>query len=363
MLPSRSNMIRSVIKGTGSYIPPVTIKNDFFLNHFFFEKNGQAINKPNAILIRKLKEITGIDERRYANDDQVASDLAYLSARNATESSGIDPETLDYIIVAHNFGDIRAGSNRVDMVPSIASRVKHLLQVKNPDCVAYDLPFGCPGWVEAMIQANYFIRSGDAKRCLVIGAETVSRVLDPHDRDSMLFSDGSGAVILEAATDTYSGIIAHKSRTFAGEDNRLIDMGNSFNADYQEPDNLLVKMNGRRVYEFAVSQVPALLKDLLDKNNLTISDVSKILVHQANEKMNAAILERVFHAYGISEIKTEIMPMTISWLGNSSVATVPTLLDLVMKGQLAGHQVYPGDKVVFASVGAGMNVNGILYQF
>lgn len=353
-------MIHSVITATGSFIPEVNIENDHFIGHAFLEKDGSPVKKPGEILIRKLTEISGIERRRYARKGQLTSDLASLAAEAALLENGMDRESLDYIIVAHNFGDVSDSSKTVNIVPSVASKVKHYLNVKNPDCVAYDLPFGCPGWVEAMIQANYYIRSGDAKRCLVIGADLMSRILDPHDRDSMLFSDGAGAAILEASGGP-EGIIAHKTRTFADESNLLIDMGTSLNPDYK-PDELTIKMNGRKVYEFALNHVPALIRDMLDQYQIPLASISKVLIHQANEKMDAAILERLFKLYNISEIPEGIMPMTIGWLGNSSVATIPTMLDLIRKNQLAGHRINPGDRVIFASVGAGMSINAIVYQ-
>jgi 3-oxoacyl-[acyl-carrier-protein] synthase-3 len=355
-------MITSLIRSTGCYIPEVHIPNTNFLQAEFFEKNHIRVAKDNAFVIEKFKEITGIEERRYARDDQQASDLGFLAALNALQNSGVDPETLDYIIVAHNFGDVAFKSNRVNMVPSLASRVKHLLQIKNPNCVAYDLPFGCPGWVEGLIQANYYIRSGDAKRCLVIGAETLSRVIDPYDRDSMIYSDGAGAVILEASTNG-KGILAHKTQTHAHEHALLLTMDKSFSPDYPDTDDLFIKMNGRKVYEFALNHVPLVVKELLDKAGETISSIQKILIHQANSKMDAAIVERLFKMYGMEAPLEQCMPMTISWLGNSSVATIPTLLDRILKGEMESHTIQSGDKIVMASVGAGMNINAVLYQF
>ena len=108
------------------------------------------------------------------------------------------PRQLDYILVAHNFGDVTEDNRRSDFVPTLAARVKHKLGIENPTTIAYDLPFGCPGWLQGVIQADYYLRSGDAKRVLVIGAETLSRVCDPHDRDSMIYADGAGAILLEA---------------------------------------------------------------------------------------------------------------------------------------------------------------------
>lgn len=355
-------MITSFIRATGSYIPDTVVANENFLKAEFFEKDNSRVVKSNEVVIRKFEEITGILERRYANPTHNASDLGFFAAKDALESSGIDPESIDRIIVAHNFGDIPLHSNRVDILPTLASRIKQHLQIRNPNCVAYDLPFGCPGWVEGLIQANYFIRSGDVKRCLVIGAETLSRVVDPHDRDSMIYSDGAGAVIVDASTNGL-GIIGHKTQTYALEHAMLLSMGPSFSATYDRVDDRFIKMNGRRVYEFALSQVPLVVKEVLDNAKICVSQVNKILIHQANNKMDEAIVERLFKLFGKDVSLPECMPMTISKFGNSSVATIPTLLDLILKGKFDNHVIRSGDKVVFASVGAGMNINAVLHQF
>ena len=207
------NQIKSIIIGTGKYIPTVVIKNEDFLSHNFYEKDGSPQTRKNENAIEKFKAITEIEERRYADAEFTASDLAYFAALDALESSGVDKEELDYIIIAHNFGDMKPGSNRTDMVPTLASRVKHKLGIVNPDCVAYDLPFGCPGWLQGMIQADYFIKSGDAKKILVIGSETISRIIDPHDKDSMIYADGAGATILGASDEESAGILSHKSQS------------------------------------------------------------------------------------------------------------------------------------------------------
>ncbi len=357
------NSIRSVFAATGSYIPEVVVPNSDFLDHRFFEKDGSLITKENELVIEKFREITGIEERRYVPVNQKASDIGLIAAKDALNSSGIDPETLDYIIVAHNFGDIAADNTRSDMVPTLASRIKHRLGIINPDCVAYDVPFGCPGWVQGVIQADYFIRSGDAKRCMVIGAETLSRVSDQHDRDSMIYADGAGAVILEADSTTGAGILAHKTQSHTIEHAMLLSMLPTGNPSACDQDSLYLKMNGRKLYEFALTQVPLVVKAALDKAGVGLADIKKVLIHQANDKMDAAILSRLFKLYGLENKDDTLMPMTISWLGNSSVATVPTLLDLVQKGKMPGQHIKKGDNVVLASVGAGMNINAIVYRF
>ena len=355
-----SFMNKTVIIGTGSYIPEVKVANAVFADHLFLEKGGTVLKHDNSLIIEKFKEITGIAERRYARHNQQASDLGTLAAERAIEAAGIDKETLDYIIVAHNFGDVANGSTRSNLLPSVASRIKSALQIKNPNCVGYDMAFGCPGWVESLIQANLFIKAGAAKRCLVIGTETLSRVIDPHDRDSMIYSDGSGAVIVEAQ-DTDPGIITHKTQTHAIDHAMLLYMDKS--NTLEDKDDLYVKMNGRKVYEFALSNVPLVVKATLDAAGVDILEIKKVLIHQANDKMDAAILERLFKLYGHDEVPAGVMPMTIRWLGNSSVATIPTMLDLILTGQLKGHEIRKGDKVIFTSVGAGMNINAVLYLF
>lgn len=354
--------IKSVIIGTGSYLPSRVVKNDAFLNHRFFEKTGEAIERDNAEIIQKFQDITEIEERRYANDDQLASDLGYLAAAAAIKDAGIDPESLDYIIAAHNFGDVKAGDTHVQIMPSLAAKIKHHLAIENPNCVAYDLPFGCPGWVQGIIQADYYLKSGDAKRVLVVGTETLSRVNDPHDRDSMIFADGAGATILEGRTSGTAGIIAHKTQSHTFKEAHYLYCGKSSNPAVHG-NNIYIKMDGRKIYEYALTNVPLVIKEAIDRAGLDISDVKKVLVHQANGKMDEAIAKRLFKLYGRTDMPEGTIPMTIATLGNSSVATVPTMLDLILKNNMETHELNEGDTVVFASVGAGMNINAVVYKF
>ena len=347
------------ITGAGSYIPKVITTNQEFEKNDFFNQDGSQLDYENTIVIEKFKSITGIAERRYLKDHLNNSDIAAFASKKAIEDAKINPEELDYLIVAHNYGDIKSGSNQSDTVPSIASRVKHLLGIKNPSCVAYDILFGCPGWIEAMIQANAFIKAGIAKKCLVIGSETLSRVIDPHDRDSMIYSDGAAAVILEE-TNGEGGILSHESATFAFDEAHFIYFGETFNKDISD-NQCYIKMYGRKIYEFALNHVPNAMKSCLEKANIDISEVKKILIHQANEKMDEAIIKRFYKLYGLTPPE-HIMPMTIDKLGNSSVATVPTLYDLILKDKMKNQNIEEGDIIIFASVGAGMNINAIVYR-
>ena len=347
------------ITGSGSYIPTKIVSNSDFSKHEFLNEDGSPFAQPNEIITEKFQGITGIEERRYVADDLITSDIATIASQKAIENANIDPETLDYIIFAHNFGDVKKGAIQCDMLPSLASKVKYNLRIKNPKCVAYDMLFGCPGWVEGVIQATAFIKSGMAKKCLVIGAETLSRVTDPHDRDSMIYSDGAGATIIEA-TENEGGILAHESATFTYDEANYLFFGGSFNKNL-DPDVRYIKMHGRKIYEFALSNVPKAMKECLDSCGIDISNLKKILIHQANEKMDEAIIQRFYKLYGQTP-PDGIMPMSIHKLGNSSVATVPTLYDSLVKGEIENQELNKGDVIMFASVGAGMNVNAIVYK-
>ncbi len=348
------------ITGTGSYIPKIVQKNEAFQQHSFLNIDGSEIPSSNEIIVEKFQAITGISERRYAENHLTASDLGALAAEKAIKDAGVDPESLDYIILAHNFGDVKSGSIQSDILPCLAARVKNILKIKNPKCVAYDILFGCPGWVEGVIQGQAYIKAGMAKKCLVIGAETLSRVVDPHDRDSMIYSDGAGATVIELL-DEDGGILSHESASYTHDEVYHLFFGCSNNKSLEE-DTRFIKMYGRKIYEFALSNVPNAMKTCLDNSGFDIKDVKKILIHQANEKMDEAIVNRFYRLYK-TPVPEGVMPMSIHKLGNSSVATVPTLLDLIKNNHMEGHEIKKGDIVIFASVGAGMHINAITYKY
>lgn len=355
-------MRKVIINGVGSCIPDNVVKNEDFLNSEFYQDNGEPFEAENLEIIRKFEKITGIRERRYANESQNASDLAAIAAQRAIENSSIDAEDLDYIIVAHNFGDIDHGSNRTDMMPSLAARVKHKLGIMNPSTSCYDVIFGCPGWVQGSIQAYQMISMGDANNVMVIGAETLSRIVDKHDRDSMIFSDGAAATIFQGTDkDIEGGVLAQCSRTDANTEVAYLAMGPSYHPEKQNGARF-IKMKGRRIYEYALVNVADAIKCAMDRAGVKLSDVSKILIHQANEKMDEAILKKLFKVCQEQKPMEELMPMTIHTLGNSSVATIPTMLDLIQEKKLENHLINSGDTVIFASVGAGMHINAMVYQ-
>jgi 3-oxoacyl-[acyl-carrier-protein] synthase-3 len=355
-------MKNTVIKGTGCYIPEQIVRNTDFEDYHFYDEKQQEIPSNDGEITQKFEQITGIRERRYVCDDKVVSDIAAVAAKKAVEDAGIDAETIDQIIVAHNYGDVQHGTIQSDAVPSIAARVKNSLGIQNSACIAYDILFGCPGWVQAVIQAHAYIRAGMGKRFLIIGAETLSRVVDKYDRDTMIYADGAGAVILEAEeSDTRRGLLSYAMQTDTMDEAHFLFAGESYNPNI-ESSTKYIKMYGRKVYEYAISNVPQAMKLAMDRSGESVEDLKKVLIHQANEKMDEAILKRFYRLYKLP-MPEGIMPMTIQKLGNSSVATIPTLLDLILKGELEGHSIKPGDLLLFASVGAGMSINAFVYRW
>jgi len=352
------------IIGTGSYIPSQIISNDYFKDYVFYDPTtSQPLQKSNEEIIQKFQEITHISERRWVTDDLVNSDMAAMAIEDAYTSAGIDPETLDFIIIAHNFGDVTVGSTQIDVLPSLANKVKAKLGIKNPACICHDIVSGCPGWTQGMITADAYIRSGIYNRGVVVGTDVLSRIFDPYDRDAMIYADGSGATIVEGVeSEEPTGILSHSSRSDSVNYWNLLTNGSSFNPELNGNFQYM-KMAGHKLYVYAISNVPGVVKESIEKAGLQLSDIKKVLMHQANEKMDEVILKNVFKLYNEKNIPEGIMPMSIEKLGNSSTATVPTLLDLILKGKMEGQIINEGDTILLCSVGAGMNINSIVYKF
>lgn len=354
-------MPNTIIIGSGHYLPKRVIGRDYFMNSEFYTDEGEKIDKPNEEVIAKFVEITEIENRRFIEDHQSNSQIGFEAAKMAIEDAKIDAESLDYIIYASNFGEVTP-NGYVNFMPNMAARVKNKLGIKSRKCITYDMIFGCPGWVEAMILANNLIKANAAKTILVVGAETLSRVTDPHDRNRMIFADGAGAVVVQATEQENVGIIAHN--TICDNDVELNYLSNDSSINKEvDQTRLWVRMQGRKIYEYALKNVPQAIKDTIDDANLDIRDIDKVLIHQANAKMDYAMIERLFKLYGIKDGDHNIAPMTIQEFGNSSVATIPTMFDLIIKGKMKGHQFQEKGNIVMTSVGAGMNINAIIYKF
>ncbi len=354
-------MPNTIIIGSGSYLPERVIDGTYFNDSVFFDDNFEKIDKPNDEVIHKFVEITEIEQRRYVDDNLVNSDIGAKAAQIALDDAGIDKESIDYIISATNFGDVDLHGQQ-SFMPSLSAIIKNKLGIENPRCVNYDMIFGCPGWVEAMVLADTLIKAGRAKNILVVGSETLSRVTDPFDRNKMIFADGAGAVVVTATEDEKVGIIAHNTLCFNGDELAYLENSHSLNPEADQ-NKKYIRMRGRKIYEFALKYVPDAMKQTIDDAGLTLEDIDKVLLHQANAKMDHAMVSRLFKLYGKNSYDHSVSPMTIQKFGNSSVATVPTMFDLIKRGKLEGHTFKDQSYILFASVGAGMNINAIVYKF
>ena len=324
------------------------------------DANGVVNPKPAEEIIGKLEAITGIKSRRYISEKGDSVPLMVEASKNAIIDAGIDKNQIDGIIVAHNAGNMLEGMKGFHTVPNMAALLKNNLEISNYECFAYDLLFGCPGWLQGIIQAHQAIQIGDATNVLVVGIEVASRLLDPPDLDSMILADGCGAAIISSADSDEIGIVSYATYSHAQEDIACIYLGGSYNKELQNPT--LFKMNGKDVYKYATVWVPRVIKKALDKADA--SDVDMFLFHQANGKMLHAFANNLAQMYNIEGLSFEAkIPTTIEFTGNTSVATVPTMLDLIRKGDLENYNIKEGMKVVMASVGAGMHCNAMVYQF
>ncbi|MFZ9046279.1 MAG: 3-oxoacyl-ACP synthase III family protein [Cyclobacteriaceae bacterium] len=349
----------SYIESTGSYIPKSLIKNEAFLERIFKGKKGEVLQKSTVDVVEKLEEITQIQERRYEMTEDT-SFMAVEAGRAALEDSAFDEETIGGIIVAHNFGNIKQGSHQGHMIPNLAALVKHHMGIKNSRCFAFDVLYGCPGWLLALQQAHQHLQTQAATSVLVIGVESLSRVVNPRDVDSMLFGDGAGAVVLAAEkTATKRGIIGYDNFSDCVNEAYFLKMSKAIDS---QDEHLFIDMAGRSVFKYAVTRMPQLITELLQRLSIPVKDIKQFLFHQANGKMLEAIGQQISKLHDNICISHKV-PMTLQQLGNTSVATIPTMLDLMKRGKMKGFQFETGEKVVMASVGAGMHVNCMVYQY
>ena len=317
----------SVIIGTGSYLPKSILTN---------EELSKAVDTNNEWIVSR----TGIKQRHIAAKDEFTSDLAAKAAERAIESAKISAQEIDMIIVCTTTPD--------KTFPSVAVSVQAKLGIKN--IPAFDLQAVCAGFIYGLSVADSFIKSGNAKTILLIGAETMSRVLDWQDRATcVLFGDGAGAVIVQAQTqENHSGIMFTQICA-AGEYEGILSTsgGTSLN---QVSGTIL--MTGKEVYKHAVEKMGEVIKNLLEKANLTKDDLNWIIPHQANLRIIEAIAKRL-------EFSMEKMIVTVDSQANTSAATIPLALDYALKNQL----IKSGDLIAMTALGAGLTWGGCILKW
>jgi len=311
-------VIRSIVRGSGSALPKRVVTNA--------ELAAQVDTSDEWIVER-----TGIRQRYIAGADETTSTLATEAARKALETAQMDPATIDLIILATATPD--------QTFPSTASRVQHALGGKGGP--AFDVAAVCSGFLYALGVADSMIRSGMAKRALVIGAETFSRILDWEDRTTcVLFGDGAGALVLEAAevADNGPGVLATKLHA-DGEHNQLlyVDGGPSTTQTVGK-----LRMKGREVFRHAVVNLAEVLQEVLDEVGAAATDLDWVVPHQAN----ARILDATARKLGLPPEK---VIKTVEQHANTSAASVPLAFDVAVRD----GRIKPGDLVMLEAMGGG----------
>ncbi len=318
-------MIYSRIVGTGSFLPSAPVTND--------ELAKRVDTSDEWIRTR-----TGIRQRHLAAPGQTASDLALEASRKAIAAAGIDAGDIDLIIVATSTPDF--------VFPSTACLLQAKLGVKG--CPAFDVQAVCSGFVYALATADKFIRSGQHRCALVVGAEVFSRILDWKDRGTcVLFGDGAGAVILRADSKPgIMGTILHADGSHAG----ILSVPGQV-CGGNVTGHPFLKMDGPAVFKFAVRVLDEVAREVLEMCNLRVSELNWLIPHQANVR----ILEATAKRLGIDPEKVVV---TVDIHGNTSAASVPLALDVAVRD----GRVKRGDKVMLQGVGGGFTWGAVLVE-
>ncbi len=358
--------VRAVIVGSGHHIPEEVIATSAFAAAECHTAAGTHYEQSPSEITARFEALTGIRERRWAPQHVSLVDGLAEAARQALASGIPDKDWADIrfhgIYVAHNFGEVHEGGYS-EMVPSLASRLKQALNITDRSS-AVDVVAGCPGWVHALYLAVQDLeQTGEPDRyALVVGGDFLSRVTDEHDRDRMLFGDGAGAVLLRTIPEDASeggGFLGWTILNDGSQTASYLHMGRSYHPEKHNHPRLYLKMHGRKVYEYAVREVPAAISALLRKVGYPLQDIRYLLMHQANAKMNQAILRNLLREWHLPEPPyADFAPSTVETLGNTSVATIPTLYDRLRRS----GRVRKGDVLVMVSVGAGMGIAGCVYR-
>lgn len=323
--------MRVGIMGTGSYVPERILTNDDLAK--IVDTNDEWITTR-----------TGIRERRIAADDEATSDLAFKAAEKAIIDAGIDKNEIELIIVATMTQD--------HLTPSTAALVQDKLGIK---AAAFDVSAACTGFIYGFTAGYSFIKAGIYKKVLVIGAETMSRVIDWEDRGTcILFGDGAGAVVL-GEVETGGFLASHLAADGSGACELIVPAGGSrkaATAETIENREVYLKMNGREIFKFAVKAFPESVENVLTQQNLTADDIDIFIPHQANVRIIEAIAKRF-------KQPLDKFFVNLHKYGNTSGASIPIALDEASKE----GRFKKGDKIVATGFGGGLTYGSILFEW
>lgn len=351
------------IQSFGHYLPENLLENTKFLKQKFKVKGSIPIPpSDSADIVKKFEEVTGIQSRYYRNQEETASKMGIYAAKNALDKANVDPQELQLIIFAHNWGDQSyvAGNIQFDVLPNLASRVKYELNIDSMDCPAFDINFGCTGFIEGLKIAEALMIVHNKNLALIIGADTVSSVIDPEDINSLLFGDGAGAAVISLNTSEglQAEIICSKTYSICKSDNKYLRMEKT--TPQTSNCNLRLKMDGAKVFQTALQSVPELLKSIFHEFNVLSSDFKYLILHQANPKMMHSLKAKISQETGLKN--DLIMPVMVDKMGNNSVASIPVVLSSLINNDLNYPSPESGDKILLCSFGAGMHLNAMMLQ-
>jgi 3-oxoacyl-[acyl-carrier-protein] synthase-3 len=320
----------SRIIGTGGYLPERILTN---------LELEQVVDTSDAW----IRERTGIEERRMASADETTGDLAANAARAALDSAGVDPGTIDLVVLATSTPDA--------VFPSTATLIQARLGIRS-GAIAFDISAACSGFVYGLGIADRFLRAGGIHRALVIGSETFSRILNWQDRSTcVLFGDGAGAVILEAAQE--AGIIStHLHSDGAHVELLNVPWGISKGYDRLLKEEGKVVMRGSEVFKVAVRTMGRIVDETLDANGLTYSDIDWLVPHQANIRIISAMARKL-------GLPMEQVVVTLQKHGNTSAASIPLALDMAVRD----GRVKRGQLLLLEAFGAGFTWGSALVRY
>ncbi len=319
----------SRIVGTGSYLPEKILTN----------KDLEALVDTDDQWIR---ERTGIVERRIAADGQTTCDLAEQAARGALEAAGVDPKEIDLLIVGTTTPDV--------VFPSTACLLQRRLGLG--ECGAFDVNAACTGFIYGLSVADQFIRAGTVRKVLVVGAETLTRMLDWTDRSTcVLFGDGAGAAVLCA--DSEPGILSTHIHANGGYSDLLkVEVGVSRGFKAEPRGGLSVHMSGNEVFKVAVNTLGRIVDETLEANQLDKSDLDWLIPHQANLRIIKATARKL-------QMSMDQVIVTVDRHGNTSAASVPLALDEAVRSGRGKR----GDKLLLEAFGGGFTWGSALVVF